>query len=240
MGKNLRHAVLPLMALIILSGCQSTANAPKLLWDNFYPAIDWPAGGHVFTQPYEVSNPSGFDLCSDYADIRGVKGYVRTTGPHVGMDLCGNRTDAIISTTNGEVTRVAFGNIGETHNVEICYRTDLNLWLSDSHPLKGKVAPITMCNQYLHMTRHFVKPGDKVKRGDPIGLMGDTGSTSAGVVHIHLTTIWYDNEQGASDVRRHGNPHRFWVDGPGKMTCFDPDREYPEDDGYLTLPVRCR
>ena len=33
------------------------------------------------------------------------------------------------------------------------------------------------------------------------------------------------------------NPHHFWADGPGKVTCFIPGRNYPENK--ITWPVRC-
>ena len=36
-----------------------------------------------------------------------------------------------------------------------------------------------------------LKVGDKVKEGDPIGLMGTTGSASSGV-HLHLTISWQE------------------------------------------------
>jgi hypothetical protein len=36
------------------------------------------------------------------------------------------------------------------------------------------------------------------------------------------------------------DPHLFWVDGVGRVTCFDPDLEIPALPFRITYPVICQ
>ena len=33
------------------------------------------------------------------------------------------------------------------------------------------------------------------------------------------------------------DPHLFWIDGVGQVTCFDPDRSYASDEIGMTVAI---
>lgn len=89
---------------------------------------------------------------------------------------------------------------------------------------------------YVHLHQRLVDRGDTVARGEQIATMGATGVLGM-MVHLHF------------EVRRSGDgrrfpaardPHLFWVDGPGRVTCFDPDRRYPDTPFGTTYPTPCK
>ena len=87
---------------------------------------------------------------------------------------------------------------------------------------------------YCHLKEVLVKPGDAVKRGETIGLVGTTGN-AVGVPHVHLelctATCYRGHADG--DLRDTEDPLTR-ADG-----CFDPKKQYPADRLVLTYPVKC-
>lgn len=94
--------------------------------------------------------------------------------------------------------------------------------------------PIPVMTTYGHLSEFKIPTtgATYVKRGQPIGLSGQTGMASIPVLDF---ATWYitGNTQNI-------NPHLLWADGPGKMTCYDPNRKYQTDKLVLTLPTKCR
>ena len=113
------------------------------------------AGGANLTQPFGA-NPQ------DYVQF-GLNG-------HEGLDYIPKDADKNVLAVESGIVREdiddpvagkAYGN-----NVTIYVATNRRLWT------------------YAHLAQNFVKKGDKVLRGQPIGIEGDTGNTTG--PHLHL------------------------------------------------------
>lgn len=89
---------------------------------------------------------------------------------------------------------------------------------------------------YMHLDSRRVQPGMQVVRGQEIGTMGRTGILAAAISHLHFEV---HRTRGRRMVVAQ-DPHLFWADGVGRVTCFDPARVV--DDGVFrtTYPVPCR
>lgn len=86
---------------------------------------------------------------------------------HDGIDFTAQTGTPIHATGDGIVTYVKRGNRGYGNNVEI----------SHGFSLKSK---------YAHMTKILVKEGQKVKRGQVIGLVGSTGKSVGPHLHYEV------------------------------------------------------
>jgi biotin carboxyl carrier protein len=86
--------------------------------------------------------------------------------PHFGIDISANRGNPILATAAGRVVRTGWQN-GHGNQVEI----------EHGHGVLTK---------YSHASKILVKPGQKVKRGDTIALVGSTGYAVAPHVHYEV------------------------------------------------------
>ena len=102
---------------------------------------------------------------------------------------------------------------------------------------------------YGHLGAHSVEEGEKVKRGQKIGEMGDDlkRNCTGGVGHLHFQLgrryrtskqRWWGSAYFLEDYKDAPNPHLYWADGPFQVTCFDSLKTYPPHS--LTYPVQCR
>lgn len=97
----------------------------------------------------------------------------------------------------------------------------------------------------------LVHENEFIKRGQLIGRLGDNAKNRKcvyGFRHLHLQLgrevqpkeqreHYWGNKYFLRDGDHGPNPHHFWADGPGKVTCFVPGRNYPK--GKITWPLRC-
>ena len=92
--------------------------------------------------------------------------------------------------------------------------------------------------RYVHLSAQLVREGEAVRRGQLLGYSGMSG-LAAGFPHLHFEVHRLDD---ADPPRARGylDPQRFWVDGVGRVTCFERGREYVEAPVRLTYPVPCR
>ncbi|WP_375580429.1 M23 family metallopeptidase [Marivirga tractuosa] len=92
---------------------------------------------------------------------------LKVVRPHEGCDFSAPRGTPIYSTGDGEVIRVqsTFGGFGKLVVIDHGY---------------GFVT------KYAHMSSFNVKRGDKVKRGDCIGFVGTTGTSTAPHLHYEI------------------------------------------------------
>ncbi|MBU6148325.1 MAG: M23 family metallopeptidase [Actinomycetales bacterium] len=89
---------------------------------------------------------------------------------HKGIDMSGNRGDPLVAIEDGVITKSESDSYGI--HVALLGNSGHGYW-------------------YLHNERNLVKVGDRVKGGDVIALMGDTGSR--GSVHLHFE--WWPSGQ---------------------------------------------
>ncbi|MBT8458508.1 MAG: hypothetical protein KJN60_02445, partial [Boseongicola sp.] len=58
---------------------------------------------------------------------------------------------------------------------------------------------------------------------------------AGGGVHLHFE-VWRGADTNSLEVI---DPHLVWADGVGRVTCFDGNRDYPEDDFVTTYSTAC-
>ncbi len=97
---------------------------------------------------------------------------LRTRRLHNGADIGGACGQPIVAAQTGTVTKAATAgfNGGAGHNVRINH---------------GNINGTNIQTGYLHMDAITVKVGEKVRKGDPIGTVGNTGLSTA--CHLHLS-----------------------------------------------------
>jgi peptidoglycan LD-endopeptidase LytH len=129
---------------------------------------------------------------------------------HHGVDIFAPRGTPVLAATDGVVTRVATQPLGG-HVV----------WVRDEE--RG-------INQYYaHLDAQFVEPGDTVRRGDPVGTVGNTGNARTTPPHLHFGL--YQRGEGPVD------PWYFLLQPPPSappsvVAAADlPDWVAPREDG---------
>ena len=86
---------------------------------------------------------------------------------HRGIDIAMHRGAEVVATANGTIRRVAYERYNLGHVVEI----------------EHKYGFATL---YGHLQRTLVEAGQKVQRGEPIGLMGASGLSTGPHVHYEI------------------------------------------------------
>ena len=92
--------------------------------------------------------------------------------------------------------------------------------------------------RYVHLSAQRVREGETVGRGQLLGYSGMTG-LAAGYPHLHFEVHRLD-DSSPPRARGYLDPQLFWIDGVGRVTCFERDGDYPETPVRLTYPVPCR
>ncbi len=92
---------------------------------------------------------------------------------------------------------------------------------------------------YLHLTERRVELGQRVRRGQQIGTMGITGASAGNPTHLHFV-VYAGPAADFSSRHQPVNPHLYWADGVGVITCYDGTRRIPERPLRFTYPVSCR
>ncbi len=139
---------------------------------------------------------------------------------HQGIDIWGKRGTPILASAPGRVTK------------------------SYSEPIYGNRVVINhgrspegddLHTVHKHLDKRMVNVGDVVQRGQQIGTMGDTGALGV-LVHLHFETMRLSKTKGEI----YYDPHLVWMDGIGRVTCFDKNKRYPDTPFRTTYPVVCK
>jgi len=139
---------------------------------------------------------------------------------HLGVDFWTHVGTPVLAAAPGRVSRALFDPV---------YGWRITI----AHGRDQRGRPII--TQYMHMSRLDVARGAVVARGQQIGASGMSGAL-AGFPHLHFEVLATDvNPAGTAE-----DPHLFWADGVGRVTCFDPARSYPADRFVTTVPLPCR
>ena len=91
---------------------------------------------------------------------------------------------------------------------------------------------------YFHLKKRLVKVADAIVRGQQIGVLGMTGFL-APFPHLHYA-VYKKVRITGFDRLKALNPHLFWADGVGKVTCYDKNRAWPNRVYVATYPVPCK
>ena len=172
-------------------------------------------------------------IVSDYGSLTGVNGKKRKI-PHQGIDIHDLPGIPILAARDGTIL--------EIHD-EKCWGLTVAI---DHGPDPGGEKLYAL---YGHLGAHSVEEGEKVKRGQKIGEMGDDlkRNCTGGVGHLHFQLgrryrtskqRWWGSAYFLEDYKDAPNPHLYWADGSFQVTCFEPQKTYPPHS--LTYPVQCR
>ena len=170
-----------------------------------------PAAGTAFGQ----------DLCSDYLSTRNC--VFKRRALHHGIDFGGVAGTEVISATYGTFVR---RNFDECSGHGITVKTDFKARHGDTE------APVYV--RYAHVEAYpALKPGQLLKPGDPLGTTIPLRRTPC---HGSREHVHYELRVNA-DPQRHIDPHAYWVDGEGKVTCYKDGMNVPP--GKAVAPIRC-
>ncbi len=222
MPDSVLHRFFTFVILFVLtSGCSS-------LLDPHYPPYGWivhqgqdphdqgikltiPANAPSIRQRFEASE----NLEPDTKETKAAF--------HQGIDIVGRIGDRVIAVGNGQVisskrTMLAGNLIVIDHGLDEYHRRILTL--------------------YAHLSGRHVKKGERVVQGQQIGDLGKTGLL-AHSPHLHYAVF---EAQGGGPFQqwKRMNPHLFWADGVGNITCYDPKRWFDGHRFRFTYPVLCR
>ena len=184
----------------------------------------------------KVTTPPGAPkIKSDFHSRIGVSGG-RRPAPHQGIDLVARNRTPILAAADGTVLETDIGS---------CWGPTLVIDHGPGPDGKPLIAA------YGHVGQFTVQPGQRVKRGQMVARLGNNHHKFrciGGVRHLHfqLGRKHRSGPKGSSwghtkylvDGKRGVNPHLYWADGPGQITCFRQGRSYPK--GTLTYPMACR
>ena len=166
----------------------------------------------------------GISIASDFGSNTNALGR-RRTQTHQGIDITGPVGTEIIAIADGRVL------LAED---ESCWGPTIMI----DHSFPGKDPLIAL---YGHLDEMLVYENEPVKRGQLVGRLGDDAKNRKcvfGIRHLHLQlgrdirakaerTQYWGNRYFLKDGNRGLNPHLFWADGPGKVTCFVPGEKLP-------------
>ncbi|MFV0513108.1 MAG: M23 family metallopeptidase [Jhaorihella sp.] len=142
------------------------------------------------------------------------------SGGHIGIDIWGALRSPVLAAAPGLVTasfyEPAYGN-----RIVVDHGRDA-----------GGARHWTV---YKHLKERLVASGDRVARGERIATMGATGALGM-MVHLHFEVLEGEDPRYATPR----DPQLFWVQGPGRVTCFDPRVAIPARRFVTTYPVACR
>lgn len=142
---------------------------------------------------------------------------------HQGFDIIASRRTPVIAPLGG-VVRSSYWEPMYGNRLLIAHGED-----DDGRPL---------LTRYFHLNRRDVEAGDVVERGQQIGRLGASGMLAPNL-HLHFEAL-HLVPRGPFDTLVPINPHLYWYDGPGRVTCFDRMRDFDDEGFRLTYPVPCR
>jgi len=169
----------------------------------------------VFMPAVAPSIPQGFA-----PEPLGESAYRPQTG-HEGVDIAGTIGTPILAAADGTVISSYFEPFYGNRIVINHGRRQDGMYIN---------------SYYLHMNRRLVKEGDEIHRGQQIGELGNTGIL-ASYPHLHFEIRIAESPDSLHSIPL--NPHLFWADGPGMVTCFDINRSWPSSELKTTYPVPC-
>lgn len=148
--------------------------------------------------------------------------FAASQGEHRGFDILVPSRTPVLAVADGEVSNVT---------LSVLYGNQLIL----NH---GRTAAgYRIQTRYFHLDEQLMKVGEKVRRGQLVGYSGATGL--AGMYpHLHFE-VHQLNDDNIPAAIRDLDPQLFWVDGKGKVTCYESARDFAPAPVSLSYPVPC-
>jgi murein DD-endopeptidase MepM/ murein hydrolase activator NlpD len=235
--KQLRNGLLLLLTTALLASCGvPTLHRSKALQtlekEGRYGRVHfWGEDGAPHGIPVVMPKEAPV-IISDFHSGLGARSGTRSQR-HQGMDIYAKTGTPILAAADGTVLEAV---------VEKCWGPTI---LIDHRKDDSGNRLLAL---YGHLGRMLVDSGDPVQRGQQIAVMGPPlPKCGAGMEHLHFQLnrrARGPNKEGywgwgffVQDGQNSLNPHRFWANGPGRVTCFWKGEVYPQ--GTLTYPVRC-
>ena len=186
----------------------------------------------------EISYPEGVTpIISDFRSMQGVNGK-RRPERHQGIDIGGADGEEVLAIASGRVIKA---------DHDTCWGPTILI----DHGQDKHGDPLLAL--YGHVDQILVVEQDFVTRGQTIAKLGNRFlhlKCVSGVRHLHLqlgrraraaypqqSVIAWGHLRYLEDGRDALNPHKYWADGPYKVTCFEHGRMYPT--GTITYPIKC-
>ena len=141
---------------------------------------------------------------------------------HLGIDIIGPRNTSVIAVDSGTIM---------TTKWDLLYGYQVVIRHNVKH--EGKF----VISRYLHLNARVVEAGDEVKRGQEIGTLGSTGFLAT-YPHLHFELGFAKTKKQHFFITE--NPHKYWYDGVGKISCFDKTKEYKKKTLGITYPLLCQ
>jgi murein DD-endopeptidase MepM/ murein hydrolase activator NlpD len=137
---------------------------------SFAAAFSQPFGPLRFERNFAWPRPD--HITAPFGDRRSFNGKLQSQ--HFGMDIDGETGDPIYAANDGEVVMT-----------RECYASGNTVIISHGGGLY---------TTYFHMSHFDVKPGDKVKQGQKLGLVGKTGRVTGPHLHwgVKVDGLWVD------------------------------------------------
>jgi murein DD-endopeptidase MepM/ murein hydrolase activator NlpD len=193
------------------------------------PAVALGGCALLLPQPYGEAVPDAEPVTDDGGPITMparapsiMNGYWADYEGHAGIDVVGDVGRPVLAPADGVVAGAWFEPM-YGHNIVIDHGA-----LEDGTRVRTRL---------VHLDARAVATGDRVARGQAIGALGRTGLLSGGIPHLHFEVQL--RRPGRYEIFRTDNPHRYWVGGPGVVTCYDSGRHYADRPFRITYPVRC-
>ena len=93
----------------------------------------------------------------------------------------------------------------------------------------------TFFSLYAHLSEVYVTNGQHIKRGERLGL---SGQSNDGSPHLHFGLIPNTKKGSGLYFSQSYNPNDFWLNG--KPQCYDPHKDYLKNTfEEITFPVLC-
>ena len=209
---TLRHIPKPVLMVALLSCLTACA-----VYDDY-------GHGMVVASKLPADQATPVDLPANAPTIsqRYLPGNVSSSFEHRGFDILVPYRTPVLAAADGIVARVSLSLL-YGHQV----------FLNHTHPQQG----LRLQTRYFHLAEAGVVSGEAVQRGQRLGYSGVSGL--AGLFpHLHFEVHSLDDSDPPV-AQKYLDPQLFWVDGIGKVSCFDRTAGFEAAAG-LTYPVPCR
>jgi murein DD-endopeptidase MepM/ murein hydrolase activator NlpD len=171
-------------------------------------------------------------ILSDFGSWKNTKGGLRKNR-HNGIDISGKIGDPILAAAEGVIFKT------ENHP-----KWGLSITINHGQYKDGN--PIMTV--YYHNNMNLVREGDIVSLGDQIAELGQCPWCLT--PHLHFS-VWIKNNRFQRNdyfakIGKPGkgwypvSPHTFWLNGPHKITCYEPSLKISNTDFKIIYPVQCK